>query len=85
MIDFGLILWEGEQENRLKDVLERYPDSIKKICVFIGPEGGFTEKEIGLAKEKGFISVSMGDLILRAETAAITIIGILQYEFGNIG
>ncbi len=84
-IDFGLILWEGEQENRLKDVLERYPDSIKKICVFIGPEGGFTEKEIGLAKEKGFISVSMGDLILRAETAAITIIGILQYEFGNIG
>jgi len=85
VIDFGLILWEGEQENRLKDVLERYPDSIKKICVFIGPEGGFTEKEIGLAKEKGFISVSMGDLILRAETAAITIIGILQYEFGNIG
>ena len=85
VIDFGLILWEGEQENRLKDVLERYPDSIKKICVFIGPEGGFTEKEIGLAKEKGFISVSMGDLILRAETATITIIGILQYEFGNIG
>ena len=92
VIDFGLILWEKESENKLKDVFKRYAaclfgrqGSIKKICVFIGPEGGFTEKEIGLAKEKGFISVSMGDLILRAETAAITIIGILQYEFGNIG
>lgn len=84
-IDLGLILWEGEYENRLKAVFRRFKNcGIKRLAVFIGPEGGFTEKEIESAKEKGFISVSMGDLILRAETAAITIIGILQYEFGNI-
>ena len=85
-VDSGLILWEGERENRLKTVLKRYKnDGIKRISVFIGPEGGFAEKEIALAKENGFISVSMGDLILRAETAAIIIMGIIQYEFNNIG
>lgn len=85
-VDLGLILWENERENRLKTVLRRYKnDDIKRISAFIGPEGGFTEKEIELAREKGFISVSMGDLILRAETAAIIIMGIIQYEFNNIG
>ncbi len=84
-IDLGLILWEGEHKNRLKAVFRNKDDGIKRLAVLIGPEGGFSEKEIESAKEKGFISVSMGDLILRAETAAITIIGILQYEVGNIG
>ena len=82
--DSGLILCEKEQKNRLKDTLKGYSGSIKKICVFVGPEGGFTDKEIESAKSNGFISVSMGDLILRAETAALIIIGILQYEFGDI-
>lgn len=85
-VDLGLILWEDERENRLKTVLRRYKsDGIKRISAFIGPEGGFAEKEIALARENGFISVSMGDLILRAETAAIIIMGIIQYEFNNIG
>ncbi|MFZ3064250.1 MAG: RsmE family RNA methyltransferase [Nitrospirota bacterium] len=85
-VDLGLILWENECENRLKTVLRRYKsDSVKRISAFIGPEGGFAEKEIELARENGFISVSMGDLILRAETAAIIIMGIIQYEFNNIG
>ncbi len=84
-IDSGLILWEGEQKNKLREVCKRYSGGINKLCVFVGPEGGFTDKEVESAKSNGFIPVSMGDLILRAETAAITIIGILQYEFGNIG
>ncbi|MBI3354144.1 MAG: RsmE family RNA methyltransferase [Nitrospirae bacterium] len=56
-----------------------------EVGILIGPEGGFTEKEVGFARQRGFISVTMGDLILRAETAAITAIGIIQYEFGVIG
>jgi 16S rRNA (uracil1498-N3)-methyltransferase len=40
------------------------------IGVWIGPEGGWTEKEVALAKEKGFSLVSLGSLALRAETAA---------------
>ncbi len=41
------------------------------ICLLIGPEGGFTEMELGAARARGFQSVSCGARILRAETAAI--------------
>ncbi len=41
------------------------------ISIFIGPEGGFTEKEITLAKEASYTATSLGSLILRGETAAI--------------
>ncbi|MEK6681195.1 MAG: RsmE family RNA methyltransferase [Nitrospirota bacterium] len=84
-IDLGLILWEGERTNRLKTILRSFSGNIKVAGILIGPEGGFTEKEVGLARQHRFISVTMGDMILRAETAAITAIGIIQYEFGIIG
>ncbi len=45
--------------------------NIKDSSIFIGPEGGFTENEINLAIEKGFRVNSLGELILRGETAAI--------------
>lgn len=41
------------------------------VNIFIGPEGGFTEKEIILAKERGYTPASLGTLTLRGETAAI--------------
>lgn len=44
----------------------------KDITIFIGPEGGFTEKELTLAKENGIDIVSLGETTLRIETAAIT-------------
>ena len=50
----------------------------------VGPEGGFTEGEVRLAKKEGFIPVKLGQRILRTETAAITIVGILQYELGDL-
>jgi 16S rRNA (uracil1498-N3)-methyltransferase len=56
-----------------------------RVYLMIGPEGGFTEEEVRLAKKKGFIPVKLGQRILRTETAAITLIGILQYELGDLG
>ena len=50
----------------------------KNIMVFIGPEGDFTEKEVGLAREAGFIPVSLGDLVLRVETAAIAVASFIR-------
>jgi 16S rRNA (uracil1498-N3)-methyltransferase len=76
-----ILLWEKGGEN-LKSVLKQYPT--KKIYVMVGPEGGFTEQEVRLVKEKGFIPVKIGERILRTETAAITIVGILQYELGDL-
>jgi 16S rRNA (uracil1498-N3)-methyltransferase len=42
-----------------------------KVNIFIGPEGGFTENEIELAKKSGYIPACLGALTLRGETAAI--------------
>jgi 16S rRNA (uracil1498-N3)-methyltransferase len=76
-----ILLWEKEGEN-LKNILRRY--SPKKVYAVIGPEGGFTGEEVKLAKDKGFIPVKLGQRILRTETAAITMMGILQYELGDL-
>ncbi|MFN7170445.1 MAG: RsmE family RNA methyltransferase, partial [Candidatus Omnitrophota bacterium] len=50
------------------------------IYIFIGPEGDFSPEEISLAKERGAISVSLGEAVLRTETAAIYILSIFNYE-----
>ena len=68
----------------IKDVLKGVQE-VKSVTVLIGPEGGFSEDEIGKAVEKGFVAVSLGELILRTETAPITALSILQYEFGGQG
>ncbi|MGB5238304.1 MAG: 16S rRNA (uracil(1498)-N(3))-methyltransferase [Flavobacteriaceae bacterium] len=57
---------EGEKVD-FKRRLE--PD--KKILVMVGPEGDFSEAEIEMAKDKGFIPASLGEYRLRTETAAI--------------
>jgi len=50
----------------------------------VGPEGGFTREGIEAAGEAGFESASMGDRVLRAETAAITMVAVVQYELGDL-
>jgi 16S rRNA (uracil1498-N3)-methyltransferase len=78
-----LILWEKEGA-KLKKVLER---SIEKTKIFfiIGPEGGFSQEEVEEAKKTGFTTVSLGKRILRAETASLCFLSILQYDRGDLG
>jgi 16S rRNA (uracil1498-N3)-methyltransferase len=78
-----LILWEREGI-RLKELLEKSKQR-KKIFFIIGPEGGFSQMEIEEAKRAGFIPVTLGRRILRAETASLCLLSILQYEGGDIG
>jgi 16S rRNA (uracil1498-N3)-methyltransferase len=77
-----ILLWEKEGEH-LKDALRRFTP--QKIYVMVGPEGGFAEEEVSLAKERGFVPVKLGQRILRTETAAITLVGIVQYQLGDLG
>ncbi len=78
-----LILWEREG-TKLKEILERAKER-KKIFFVIGPEGGFSEGEVDEAKGAGFIPVTLGRRILRAETASLCFLSILQYEQGDMG
>lgn len=78
-----LILWEREGM-KLKEILERSKER-KKIFFVIGPEGGFSRGEIEEGKGTGFVPVTLGRRILRAETASLCFLSILQYEQGDIG
>lgn len=53
----------------------------ESVAVFIGPEGGFEEKEITAAIEKGFLPITLGKRILRTETAGFTVLAWLMYHF----
>ncbi len=79
-----LILWEGETERSLKNELSQN-ENVISITVVIGPEGGFSEAEIQQAKEHGLRSVYLGPRILRAETAGLVALGIVQYAWGDLG
>ena len=51
----------------------------------LGPEGGFTDQEIKLVRNCGFISAGLGPRILRAETATIAAATLVQSLFGDMG
>lgn len=55
-----------------------------KIVLMVGPEGGWTDREIELACESGCEIVTLGGRILRAETAGITVVALLQHRFGDL-
>ena len=80
----SIIPWEEERSTGLREALQEIPKS-KEINVFIGPEGGFTEEEISIAKGFGINSISLGPRILRAETAGIVAAAAIFYELGDLG
>jgi 16S rRNA (uracil1498-N3)-methyltransferase len=75
----ALIPWELEKKKTLKQALKSL--HLPHILVVIGPEGGFSQKEIESAKRAGFTSVSLGPRILRTETAGLAILSMINYEY----
>ena len=65
--------------------LRRIGSPVTKICLLIGPEGGFSRTEYEDAEVAGFQAVSLGPRVLRTETAATASIAILQSEWGDLG
>ena len=55
------------------------------IALLIGPEGGWTPEEQRLAQDHGFIALTLGERILRSETAALAALTILQSRLGGLG
>lgn len=80
-----IILWEKEQGGiSLADLVHRQADC-KRISVMVGPEGGFTEDEVTVARQEGFEPLHLGPRILRTETASLAILSILQFIIGDLG
>ncbi len=64
----------------LREILRASDTAPIEVAVFIGPEGGFTEKEIAIANSKGAMVFSLGKRILRTETAAIVASALILHE-----
>ncbi|MBN1848937.1 MAG: 16S rRNA (uracil(1498)-N(3))-methyltransferase [Deltaproteobacteria bacterium] len=79
-----VILWEEERSNDLKGFI-RKTSFEEKIMGIVGPEGGFSPEEIKISRSVGFSSISLGHRILRAETAAVILSAVFQYEWGDLG
>lgn len=74
-----IMFWEGEMVVSLKPAHLSLTGS---TCLLLGPEGGFHLREIDLARQLGFQTVSLGKYVLRAETASLAAIAIVQYLVG---
>ena len=82
--DLKIVFWEIESSPFTRDLAP--PDiSLKKIMLMLGPEGGFTDQEIHQLRKNGFITAGLGPRILRAETATIAAVTLVQYLFGDMG
>ncbi len=82
----AFLLWEEEKGVSLKGILQSPPfQTSKSLSVFIGPEGGFPEAEVELAKKSGIAIASLGRRVLRAETAGMAAVSAIMYEKGEMG
>lgn len=78
-----LIASLAEGARPMKELLRggAVPDS---VVVLVGPEGDFTAEETRIALESGFSPITLGSMVLRAETASLFCLSAIRYEFCNI-
>lgn len=83
--------WLAHNTNELKLTLDPWTkDTIKTLTpvsalrLVIGPEGGFSDREVELTTQAGFVAVQLGPRVLRTETAALTAISALQLQMGDL-
>ena len=79
----GFIFYEGKGI-KLSEAGSFFVTRPSPLSVIIGPEGGFTKEEVVFAQGRGFIVTSLGKRILRAETATISAVTLIQFLFGDI-
>jgi 16S rRNA (uracil1498-N3)-methyltransferase len=80
--EIKLIFWEEEEAHRLSDVSQQ--TSPRSLAFLTGPEGGFTATEIQASHQYGFQSTTLGPRVLRAETAPIVVLSLLQSRWGDL-
>ncbi|MEJ2690742.1 MAG: RsmE family RNA methyltransferase [Deltaproteobacteria bacterium] len=79
-----LLCYEREKTQKIGDISVLL-GSAKAILLITGPEGGFSENEIASARQHQCTTVSLGPLTLRAETAALVAMAIVQHHLGTLG
>lgn len=83
-MDLCIIPYENQKDVGFKEILKGITN-IKKVGIFIGPEGGFEAEEISLCTTENILPITLGPRILRTETAGFVAATIIQYELGDMG
>ena len=78
--DLKLLCSLNKNSKNIKKVLQKN-NKYDKILLVFGPEGGFDPKEEEYLVDNGFISVTLGDNVLRSETAPVAALSMINYEF----
>jgi len=77
-----LFLYEGDGDMSLKSALSSLKtETIQEIWVFVGSEGGFSDGEVEQMRASGLVPITVGDQVLRVETACIAAVSMLHYHF----
>lgn len=77
-----LLFWEEETQRTLHDIV--VPADLSSAVLLLGPEGGFSMEEVERALGCGYQTVSLGTRILRAETATLSAVTVIQFLLGNM-
>lgn len=77
-----VIFWENDSTGGV--LTQQITTTTGRALILIGPEGGFAHDEVDAAIKQGFTPATLGPRILRAETAAIAAISIVQFLLGNL-
>lgn len=79
-----IVFCERIADKTIRDVFNSNPiRKGEKVLVIIGPEGGFSQKEFDYFKEMNFEMLTLGDMILKADTAVVVALGNIIYEYSN--
>ncbi|MBU3176727.1 16S rRNA (uracil(1498)-N(3))-methyltransferase [Clostridium estertheticum] len=85
-MDLVVVPYENEEGYGMKKLVKDIDkETINKVAIIIGPEGGFEECEISKLKEIGSKIITLGPRILRTETAGFTCLSLIMYEFSDLG
>jgi len=77
----GLFAYEGDARLNAKEGVARVANpGLKEAWIFVGSEGGFSTTEVESFKEAGLASVTLGQQVLRVETACVALISVLKYD-----
>jgi 16S rRNA (uracil1498-N3)-methyltransferase len=82
--DATRLMFSERDGKSLSEAMNSFGRQPKEIIALVGPEGGWTDDEIDLARESKWEIVTLGGRILRAETAGITVVALLQHRFGDL-
>ena len=83
--DYIIAFCERKAQKTLRTFCKENPQMFNssKVLVIIGPEGGFSEREFEFFEQNSISMLTLGDLILKAETATIVALGNITYEYNN--